>query len=358
MVIRASADSQRISTPDFLASILEGAAETTQVRQLQDTDFLSSDAVTSSVPIAIPQESHSRISTTFHSKVNPSPNETRKAQITDLENPAADVLLRNGISSFQNGDFAAATVFFEQGLRNILGPLENRASDETNALLCYFSGAVFEREAQIDRAIALLKQGLTFEKATEGTLAVLHGYLGELHCQKNEYDLAKSAYQTALEINRASDELQAQWSLKLGMIYKMKGSSADAIQRFGRGLTQFNDASSETKEELYNHLGNMLNLRGDFNAAKLCFLSALLLGGNVPKEVKTLPAVQYAEICAQQGFVALRSVHFTFPLSKNTHEHLIDLLHKLDIFRGRIESIIKKYPEKKEVLQNAKKVPL
>lgn len=173
-----------------------------------------------SSPLAViqRQEDVSELRSAFQRALNLSTNDEAQSQMAlngiqtlqaSPQNLKDNVttLMENGIIHFNNGEFAIAIHFFQQGLLNTQLSPENRfASDGTNALLYFFLGSALEKIDDLDGSINAWQTGLNFANGHWDIQSALYTFLGNAHYQKNEFQFALCAYRNAfLIIPKPSD---------------------------------------------------------------------------------------------------------------------------------------------------------
>lgn len=286
-------------------------------------------------------------------------------------------LLQDGMNYFEKEDFKTAIEFFRRSFDAGSLSSENKICDDVNAHLNSFLKTSFEKIGQIEHALAALKMGLTFQKATEETfvklhkafgeyfmqrdqfqsaidalqnvlifncspeetiaaeaiLAKLYGSLGECFLQRSEIHWAMEAFEKALKFNQGPEESRAQWCLNLGTFYMMKGQSSLAIEKFIYG-TQFRSVYPATKIDLLMKLGTLLQAAGRYQEAKIAFIDAGMQVG-ASEEKRTLALTRVAEIQVIEASTALSFAN-DLQTSKNTKDKLAELLNTLGLFQKQM----------------------
>ena len=276
------------------------------------------------------------------------PSEAR-ALLDSVKNPVLlsdEWLTRYCVLACQLADSIGSPLPYEEDLDRTLYYLEQHGSLLEQARMGFYWGRALQEEGLYRPALNAFKEAETRSRAVENwhLTARVCRYIGDLYDGQADYVSAKNKYREALTLFEQTDD-----DYQIGFAWWDLGREYSALDSFDLALTCMFRADSIIQQRkdsadmatVYNGIGNVYAIRGDFENAKAYFFRSLAYdtGDSVPT-CSALGRLYLQQDSLEKAEYYLRKAQGpTF--NPDTHEELLYHFAELEWKKGNLEAALK-----------------
>ena len=281
------------------------------------------------------------------------PSEAR-ALLDSVKNPVLlsdEWLTRYCVLACQLADSIGSPLPYEDDLDRALYYLEQHGSLLEQARMGFYWGRALQEEGLYRPALNAFKEAEMRSREAEDwhLTARVCRYIGDLYHEQADYVSAKNKYREALTLFEQTDD-----DYQIGFAWWDLGREYSALDSFDLALTCMFRADSIIQQRkdsadmatIYNGIGNVYAIRGDFENAKAYFFRSLAYdtGDSVPT-CSALGRLYLQQDSLEKAEYYLRKAQGpTF--NPDTHEELLYHFAELEWKKGNLEAALgymKKY---------------